>query len=77
MDGVKKAMRIEIVDNDTTLSTGHPTLTFDLANVIMTEYAKNQDNNALIRQTLTFRGLYSMNDNSMITAKLINSQSAY
>lgn len=77
MDGVKKAMRIEIVDNDTTLSTGHPTLTFDLANVIMTEYAKNQDNNALIRQTLTFRWLYSMTENSMITAKLINSQSAY
>lgn len=77
MDGVKKVMRIEIVDNDTTLSTGHPTLTFDLANVIMTEYAKAQDNNSLIRQTLTFRWLYSMNDNSMITAKLINSQSAY
>ena len=77
MDGVKKAMRIEIVDNDTTLSSGHPSLTFDLANVIMTEYAKAQDNNALIRQTLTFRWLYSMNDNSMITAKLINSQSAY
>lgn len=77
MDGVKKAMRIEIVDNDTTLDTWHPTLTFDLANVIMTEYAKNQDNNALIRQTLTFRWLYSMTDNSMITAKLINSQSAY
>lgn len=77
MDGVKKAMRIEIVDNDTTLDTWHPTLIFDLANVIMTEYAKAQDNNSLIRQTLTFRGLYSMNDNSMITAKLINSQSAY
>ena len=77
MDGVKKAMRIEIVDNDKTLSTGHPTLIFDLANVIMTEYAKAQDNNSLIRQTLTFRWLYSMNDNSMITAKLINSQSAY
>lgn len=77
MDGVKKAMRIEIVDNDTTLDTWHPTLTFDLANVIMTEYAKAQDNNSLIRQTLTFRWLYSMNDNSMITAKLINSQSAY
>ena len=77
MDGVKKAMRIEIVDNDTTLSTGHPTLIFDLANVIMTEYAKNQDNNSLIRQTLTFRWLYSMTENSMITAKLINSQSAY
>lgn len=77
MDGVKKAMRIEIIDNDKTLSTGHPTLIFDLANVIMTEYAKAQDNNSLIRQTLTFRWLYSMNDNSMITAKLINSQSAY
>lgn len=77
MDGVKKAMRIEIIDSGTTLSSKNPTLTFDLANVIMTEYAKAQDNNSLIRQTLTFRWLYSMNDNSMITAKLINSQSAY
>ena len=77
MDGVKKAMRIEIIDSWTTLSSKNPTLTFDLANVIMTEYAKTQDNNSLIRQTLTFRWLYSMSDSSMITAKLINSKTSY
>lgn len=77
MDGTKKAMRIEIIDTNATLNTWHPTLTFDLANVILTEYAKAQDNNSLIRQTLTFRGLYSMADNSMITAKLINSKTSY
>ena len=77
MDGSKKAMKIEIIDSGSTLSSKNPTLNFYLASVIMTEYAKTQDNNALIRQTLTFRWLYSMTESSMITAELINSKSSY
>lgn len=77
MNWTKQAMRIEIIDSNSTLSTWHPTLSFDLASVIITEFAKTQDNDALIRQWLTFKALYSMNDAKMITAKLINSQSAY
>ena len=77
MDWVKKAMRVEIVDWNTTLSTWNPTLTFDLASVIVTEFAKTQDNDALVRQGLTFKALYSMSDAKMITAKLINSKSSY
>ena len=77
MNWTKKAMRIEIIDSNTTLSTWHPTMSFDIASVIMTEFAKTQDNDALVRQWLTFKALYSMSDSKMITAKLINSQSAY
>ena len=77
MNWTKQAMRIEIIDTNTTLSTGHPTLSFDLASVIITEFAKTQDNDALVRQWLTFRALYSMTDAQMITAELINSQSSY
>lgn len=77
MNGTKKAMRIEIIDWNTTLSSWHPTLSFDLASVIMTEFAKTQDNDALIRQGLTFKALYSMSDAKMITAKLINSKTSY
>lgn len=77
MNWTKQAMRIEIIDTNTTLSTGHPTLSFDLASVIITEFAKTQDNDALVRQWLTFRALYSMTDAQMITAELINSKSSY
>lgn len=77
MNWTKQAMRIEIIDSNSTLDSWNPTLTFDLASVIVTEFAKTQDNDALIRQWLTFKALYSMTDSKMITAKLINSQSAY
>jgi len=77
MNGVKQAMRIEIIDTNTDLWTKNPTLTFDLASVIMTEFAKTQDNDALIRQGIDFKALYSMSDAKMITAKLINSKSSY
>lgn len=77
MDWDKKAIRIEIIDSNSTLSSWHPTLSFDLASVIITEFAKTQDNDALVRQGLTLKALYSMSDSKMITAKLINSQSSY
>ena len=77
MNWKKQAMRIEIIDTNSTLNTWNPTLTFDLASVIMTEFAKTQDNDALIRQGIDFKALYSMSDAKMITAKLINSKSSY
>lgn len=78
MDWTKKAMRIKIIDsNDTIGSSSNPTLTIDLASVIMTEFAKTQDNDALVRQSITFKALYSMTDSSMISATLLNTKSSY
>jgi hypothetical protein len=71
-------MRIKIIDsNDTIGTSSNPTLTIDLASVIMTEFAKTQDNDALVRQSITFKALYSMTDSSMISATLLNTQSSY
>lgn len=81
-DWTKKAMRIQIVDTNNTIwtssnPTSNPTLTFDLASVIMTEFAKTQDNDALIRQGIDFKALYSMSDAEMINATLLNTKSSY
>lgn len=76
--GSKKAIRIEIEDPTTTIGTlTYPKLTIDLSSVIFTEYAKNQDNNGLVKQALTFKALYSMADSKMITATLINTKVSY
>lgn len=76
--GTKKAIRIEIEDTNTELSTWvYPKLTIDLARVIFTEFAKTQDNDWLVKQWLTFKGLYSMTDSKMIIATLINSKATY
>lgn len=76
--GSKKAIRIEIEDPITTIGTlTYPKLTIDLSSVIFTEYAKNQDNNGLVKQALTFKALYSMADSKMITATLINTKVSY
>ena len=78
MDGDKKAMRIKIIDTNNTIGTSqNPTLTIDLASIIMNEFAKTQDNNALVRQSINFKALYSMTESSMISAKLLNTKSSY
>lgn len=77
MEWTKQAMRIAIIDTNTDLWSANPSLTIDLASVIMTEFAKTQDNDALIRQGFDFKALYSMADSKMITAKLVNSQATY
>lgn len=77
-DGTEKAIRIEIEDTSNAIDTGiYPKLTIDLAKVIMTEFAKGQENDSLLKQGLTFRWLFSMSDNSMVTATLINSKVSY
>ena len=78
MDWAKKALRIQVVDTNNTIGTSaNPTLTIDLSSVIMTEFAKTQDNNALVRQSINIKALYSMADASMITATLLNTKSSY
>ena len=78
MDWTKKALRIQVIDSNNTIwSSANPTLTIDLASVIMTEFAKTQDNNSLVKQSITIKALYSMADSSMISAKLLNTTASY
>jgi len=77
-DWTQEAMRIEIIDEDVDLGGWvNPWLTIDLAKVILTDFGKVQDNNGLVKQTLSFKWLYSMSDAEMISATLINSTDEY
>lgn len=76
MAALAQAMRIQLVNSDVTLgSATNPTLTFDMAKVILSEVARNLKNNDLVSQVLKFKAFYSISDTSMITAKLTNLQS--
>lgn len=75
--GLAQALRIQLVNSDVTIgSNSRPTITFDMAKVILSEVARNIKNNDIVTQVLKFKAFYSIADTSMITAKLRNLQSA-
>ena len=71
----EKALRIRFTNTDVTIgSSSNPQLTFDFAKVKLSEVARAQANNDLVRQTLTFKAFYSLTDAAMMTAILRNLQ---
>ena len=71
----QKALRIRFTNTDITLGVAsNPQLTFDFAKVKLSEIARAQANNDLVRQTLTFKAFYSLTDAAMMTAILRNLQ---
>ena len=78
LNGTKKAMRIEIINTNTSIWVGsNPTLTIDIAQVSFDEWSRNSDNNWIINETVWFVWEYSLSDSKMITAKLTNTQASY
>jgi len=74
--GTNKAMRIAIISGDTIGAGSTPySLTIDLAKVSF-DWGKEIGDD-LARQTLTFKGMYSLSDASMITASLVNATVSY
>jgi len=77
-DGTKKAMLIEIIDANTTIgAVSNPTLKISLAKVVFTEIARSQGNGDIVKQTLSFKALYSTWDTEMIEAILYNTTTSY
>ena len=71
-----KALRIRFTNTAVTLGVAsNPRLTFDFAKVKFSEVAREQANNDIVRQTLTFKAFYSLTDAKMVTAVLRNLQS--
>ncbi len=76
--GTQKALRIQATNGDVTIgSTSNPDLKIDLAKVKFTEFAKSGGLGDIIKQTLTFKGLYSIGDSQMIKVVLTNEVSSY
>ena len=71
-----KAMRVRFVRTDITIgATSNPRITLDFAKVKLSEIARDQANDNLVMQTLSFKAFYSLTDAKMLTAVLRNVQS--
>lgn len=78
LGGTKRAVRFELTDTNTTIGlSSKPTLRIDLPSAALTEWDKTQGNDEVVSQTLTFKGLYSLTDTSMVNTYLTNTQATY
>lgn len=78
LEATQKAMRITIEDTGTTIGVSDsPVLEFDMAKVKITEWTKNQGNDDIVTQDVTFKAFYDLSEAQIITGKLINTKSSY
>lgn len=73
-----KALRLTVEDTNTTIGTSeNPKLNIDLARVKLIDWVPNLANNEIVKQTIKFKGFYSMSDAEAIEVELTNTTSAY
>jgi len=73
----KKAMRIEIISTANIWTSSHPSIIIDFAQIGFDDWGQNSDNDKLISQTIWFEWEFSLTESKMVTAKLLNLQTAY
>lgn len=74
----KKALRFQLIDTAQTIGlSDNPTITIDLPYADMTEWSKSQGNDEVVTQTVGFKALYSVTDESMLNIDMINTKSSY
>jgi hypothetical protein len=76
---VAQALLIDIKNTDVNIGVvpSHPELAITLDQVYFTEYSRPIKIKDLVRQTVKFRGTYSLTNSEMIKAVLTNTVSAY
>jgi hypothetical protein len=73
-----KAMRIDLKNTDVTIGTSaNPEIRIDLAKVIFKEITRPVKTNDLVRQTLSFKAVYSITDTLMVSALVTNLVTSY
>lgn len=73
-----KALRLTVEDTNTTIgSSENPKLEIDLARVKLIDWSPNYSKNEIVKQTIKFKGFYSLSDAKAITAELTNTISSY
>jgi len=76
--GTLKCVRVSIQDTTVTIgASSNPTLKIDLAKVKFTEWGKSSDLNSIVKETLTFKALYSLGDTSLVSIVLTNALAGY
>lgn len=77
-DGVRKAMRIRMIDENVTIgTTQHPTIEIDVAEVLFENVVTEGGKDDVIRQNLTLSSLFDLNSATLFKAKMINTTNTY
>lgn len=74
-----KALRMELKDTATTIGSEseNPTMQIDIEKIYFSNVEKTGANTEAVGQEITFEGRYDLSASKMITASVINTESAY
>lgn len=75
--GTQKAMRIEMINPTTIGASSNPKIVIDLAKVMFSEYARTNDLDGVVMQSLNFKAFYSQTDSEMIEVVATNLATSY
>lgn len=79
IDNTEKAMQITIENTDVTIGSGsgHPKIIITLAKINFNPYKEDAKLGDLIKETVSFGGMYSLTDAKSIEIELDNTQASY
>lgn len=71
--GDRQSLQIAIANSDVTIgATSNPTITVELPKIKITEYSEARELDEIVRQTVSFKGLYDTSESKMIDIVLKN-----
>jgi hypothetical protein len=71
--GDRQSIRIAITNSDVTIgATSNPGIVIDIPKAKITEYSEARELDELVRQTVSFKGLYDTSEGKMIDIILTN-----
>ena len=76
LNGTTKAADLTITGTTLIGATEYNKLNFQFAKITFDEWARSDDNNGLMTQTMWFTATFSVSDSSMLTAYIQNTQSS-
>jgi hypothetical protein len=78
LDGSYKAVRIDLTNTDITIGSTNPQFRLDLSRVAFSDWTKDQPNDELVKQTISFKALYDpTNGNVVNDCSLTNETASY
>ena len=79
LNNQEKALEIDIVDLWTTIGSNNdnPSLKIVVNKVFLQDWARSVDNDEIVKQTLWFKAIYDIANDTLVNVELVNTKSAY